>query len=181
MFRIDLQAAGVAYMDDAGRVADLHSLRHTYITRLACAGVPVKIAQELARHSTITLTMDRYAHVGLADKARALDALPSIGEPVELAATGTTGATARNTGRNTQGAEAVISVHDGSQTPAPTTQVGNARNPLSMAQLCAKKTPRAAGCESGADGTRTRNHRIDSPKYTPVHESETHPRYLQRP
>ena len=163
MFRADLEAVGVAYVDDAGRVADLHSLRHTYITRLASAGVPVKIAQELARHSTITLTMDRYAHVGLADKARALDALPSLGEPAELAATGTTGATARNTGRNTQGAEAVISVHDRSQTPTPSTQVGDARNPLSVSQLCAKRTPRAAGCESEADGTRTRNHRIDSP------------------
>ena len=51
--------------------------------------------------------------------------------------------------------------------PFRTTHVGNARNPLSVSQPCAKKTPREAGCESEADGTRTRNHRIDSP----VHQS----------
>ena len=74
----------------------------------------------------------------------------------------------RNTGRNTQRADAVFSVHDGSQTPTPTTQVGKARSPLSVSQLWAKKTPRAAGCSSEADGTRTRNHRIDSPGLYPI-------------
>lgn len=32
-----------------------------------------KDAQTLARHITITLTLDRYAHVGLRDQAAALD------------------------------------------------------------------------------------------------------------
>jgi hypothetical protein len=40
------------------------------------------VAQELARHSTPTLTLGRYAHVQLVDQTRALDALPAIG-PVE--------------------------------------------------------------------------------------------------
>jgi len=40
--------------------------------------VNVKVAQELARHSTPTLTLGRYAHVQLVDQTRALDALPSI-------------------------------------------------------------------------------------------------------
>jgi len=78
MLKPDLGAAGVPVTDDAGRVADFHALRHTYITRLAKAGVSPKVAQTLARHSTITLTMDRYAHVGLADHKRALDALPAL-------------------------------------------------------------------------------------------------------
>ena len=58
---------------------------------------------------------------------------------------GAEGAAAFNTWPHTQGAEAVISVHDGSQAPTPTPHAGNARNPLSVSQLCAKKTPRAAG------------------------------------
>jgi hypothetical protein len=40
--------------------------------------VNVKVAQELARHSTPTLTLGRYAHVQLVDQTRALDALPAI-------------------------------------------------------------------------------------------------------
>src|SRR5262249_47251200 len=35
VFRADLEAAGIAYRDDAGLVADFHSLRHTFITNLA--------------------------------------------------------------------------------------------------------------------------------------------------
>jgi len=79
MIAADLEAAGVPVEDDAGRVCDFHALRHTYVTRLARAGVTPKVAQTLARHSTITLTMDRYAHVSLADHRRALDALPDVG------------------------------------------------------------------------------------------------------
>ena len=62
----------LTYRDCAGRVADFHSLRHRFITELVKAGVHPKDAKELARHSTITLTMDRYAHVGLQDSATAL-------------------------------------------------------------------------------------------------------------
>ena len=49
------------------------------------------------RHSTITLTMDRYTHVGLFDTAGALDRLPPIpvqdpgSEPAAMQATGTDG------------------------------------------------------------------------------------------
>ncbi len=35
-------------------------------------------AQTLARHSTITLTMDRYTHLALADLTSALDRLPAL-------------------------------------------------------------------------------------------------------
>ena len=48
-------------MDDQGRVVDTHSLRHGYISALALAGVPVKVAQTLARHSDPKLTMNVYA------------------------------------------------------------------------------------------------------------------------
>ncbi|MBN9521629.1 tyrosine-type recombinase/integrase [bacterium] len=62
----------LCYRDRNGRVADFHALRHTFITELVRAGVAPKDAKELARHSTITLTMDRYAHVGIRDTAAAV-------------------------------------------------------------------------------------------------------------
>ena len=42
------------------------------------ANTPPKVAQMLARHSTITLTMDRYAHLGIVDLAEGLKRLPSL-------------------------------------------------------------------------------------------------------
>ncbi len=78
LFRQDLEAAGVPYQDAAGLFADFHALRHSFITRLAKAGVHPKTAQALARHSTITLTMDRYAHSDDAEQVAALDALPEL-------------------------------------------------------------------------------------------------------
>ena len=97
MVRLDLERAGIPYTDADGRDFDFHALRHQFITNLAAAGVHPKTAQILARHSTITLTMDRYAHVGLVDTAVALDKLPGIGpnqptsEAAALRATGTDG------------------------------------------------------------------------------------------
>jgi hypothetical protein len=85
----------LAPTDAAGRVADFHALRHTFITNLARGGVHPKVAQQLARHSTITLTMDRYSHTLIGEAADALKALPNIGpiapgrELVALRATGT--------------------------------------------------------------------------------------------
>jgi integrase len=83
------------YRDSQGRVADFHALRHTFITDLVRAGVAPKDAKELARHSTITLTMDRYAHVGIRDTAAAVAklTLPTAPgpytEPALLRMTGT--------------------------------------------------------------------------------------------
>jgi len=71
-------------------VADFHALRHTFITQLARSGVHPKDEQQLARHSTITLTMDRYSHVTLREMAGAVDTLPSIATPpAVLRVTGT--------------------------------------------------------------------------------------------
>jgi site-specific recombinase XerD len=63
--------------DEAGRVADFHALRHGFITYLVAANVPRKVAQMLARHSTITLTMDRYTHMGIVDLVDGLKRLPT--------------------------------------------------------------------------------------------------------
>jgi len=91
MLRGDLDAAGIPYATDSG-YADFHSLRHTFISNLAAGGVHPKLAQQLARHSTITLTMDRYSHVGLLDLNAALESLPTVTAPESqsMRATGTT-------------------------------------------------------------------------------------------
>jgi len=91
-----LEAAGdtfLSYRDDAGRVADFHALRHTFISNLAAGGVHPKTAQRLARHSTITLTMDRYTHLRREDLAGALTVLPDLSQPARqiAVATGTDG------------------------------------------------------------------------------------------
>ena len=79
MVKHDLEVAGIAYKDAAGRQFDFHALRHTFITRIVKAGVSPKEAQSLARHSTITLTMDRYAHIGLMDIVG--DRASAVGRP----------------------------------------------------------------------------------------------------
>jgi integrase len=85
MLRVDLDNAKpwIPYCDAAGRRVDFHSLRTTYITRLARAGVPPAVAKELARHSTITLTIDHYTDVAEGDERAALDRLPALPQAPE--------------------------------------------------------------------------------------------------
>jgi integrase len=78
MLQADLELAGIAYRDDEGHVFDFHSLRVCYISGLARAGVPPKVVQALARHSTPLLTYDRYVKLGKGDERRALDVLPDL-------------------------------------------------------------------------------------------------------
>lgn len=119
MLRRDMAAARKAWLDEAkdnaelrrerdesdflvakdasGCVADFHALRHTYITRVVKSGVTVKMAQELARHSTPVLTLGVYSHIGLHDTSKAVNALPSLKptvpttQAVQLRKTGTDG------------------------------------------------------------------------------------------
>lgn len=81
MFRQDIEAADIEPVDDDGRVVDFHALRHTFISSLATGGVHPKVAQALARHSTITLTMDRYTHLVASEQTGALAALPDLTIP----------------------------------------------------------------------------------------------------
>ena len=91
--------------DGEGRVFDFHALRHLYISRVVSSGASVKVAQELARHSTPTLTFGRYAHTRLADLRKALPTMPTADTPQPqlaiLRATGTDDATPTRTGTET--------------------------------------------------------------------------------
>lgn len=77
MLRADLKLAGVDYIDDRGQFADFHSLRHTYISHLARL-TDVKVVQSLARHATVTMTMDRYCHAEASEQRKAVDSLAQI-------------------------------------------------------------------------------------------------------
>jgi len=97
MLRIDLVSAGIPYAvegPDGPLYADFHALRHTYLTLGARAGIDLRTLQELAGHSTPTLTA-RYAHCRLHDQAGAVEQMPSIlpkspaTEALALRATGT--------------------------------------------------------------------------------------------
>jgi len=72
------QSDFLAYRNSADRFVDFHALRHTYITRLVRSGVAPAVAKNLARHSTIVLTMDHYTHTLIEDARAALDRLPRI-------------------------------------------------------------------------------------------------------
>jgi integrase len=98
MLRLDLEPAGIPYVvpgPDGPLYADLHSLRHSFVALLDQAGVSLKQAMQLARHSDPKLTMARYGKARLSDLAGAVDRLPDLTTPanrtmpVILRATGT--------------------------------------------------------------------------------------------
>ena len=86
------------YSDRQGHVADFHSLRVLYISRVVASGASVKEAQTLARHSTPLLTMNTYSRATLLDVAGAVSGLgdmltsqPTRPEAAAQQATGTCG------------------------------------------------------------------------------------------
>lgn len=83
MIRKDLTAAGVSA--NGGKL-DFHCLRHTFTTFLGRTA-PLKVVQELARHSTPILTVGRYSHAEFAEKATAVAGIPTPdGAPTDPAA-----------------------------------------------------------------------------------------------
>jgi len=162
MFRTDLEAGGIPYVDEAGRVADFHSLRHTFITNLVTSGVNPKVAQALARHSDIKLTMDRYTHLLLDEKRKGLDALPDLSSaPESRAATGTDG----------RGVLAFCLASEGRESDIPGDQV---RQTETEGQVRPEGVQTAgegvlAGVEGGTPGAiRTRDLRFRKPPLYPT-------------
>jgi integrase len=74
MLRVDLAKAKILYETEEG-VVDFHALRVTYITNLARSGVHPKVAQILARHSTMELTMRVYTKLNPTDVSGAVNAI----------------------------------------------------------------------------------------------------------
>lgn len=76
MQRLDLEAAGIPYAvrgPDGPLYVDFHALRHTFVASLDRAGVSLKQAMQLARHSTPVLTARVYGRADLAELAAAVD------------------------------------------------------------------------------------------------------------
>ncbi len=66
----------LCYGNHEGLFADFHSFRHLFITSLERAGISPKMAQTLARHSDIRLTLGVYTHVTVHDQTAAIESLP---------------------------------------------------------------------------------------------------------
>ena len=78
LIRRDLAAAGVPYVvegEDGPLYADFHALRHTYVTEVVRTAPNLKVAQELARHSTPALTLGVYTHSDAPERRAAVDGL----------------------------------------------------------------------------------------------------------
>ncbi len=60
------------------KMPDLHSLRHTFATLLARAGVPLSKTQELLGHSDPKLTAAFYTHLRAEDLRDAVEQMPDL-------------------------------------------------------------------------------------------------------
>ncbi len=136
------------------------------------ANVPPKVAHTLMRHSTITLTLDRYSHVGLHDTAGALNKLPPVlgsttsSESANMHATGTDGQRISErfathspragdvSGRNTTDSDVILKSD-------PQMMMGC--NPFEMAGLDASGRDQTGPDASSGGGTRTPDTRIMIP------------------
>ena len=164
--------------DSAGRVVDFHALRHTFISGIVASGASVKIAQELARHSTPTLTIGTYAHVRLADLRGALPTVPTSTPTAIEAEAGTLAATGTDHDRPTDaepartpcgqrraqlGREQTQSGASKNNESPATDESGEAPKSLRFADLCGSVRAQT----NGEGGIRT----PDDPKAIPDFES----------
>lgn len=70
--------AGIEHRDHAGRVVHVHTMRHTFATRLLEAGVDPRTAMDLTGHRTLDMLM-RYAHPADERARKAIECLRGVG------------------------------------------------------------------------------------------------------
>ena len=174
MLRIDLEAAGIAFATegpDGLEHADFHALRHSYLTMLGRNGVDLRTVQELAGHSTPTLTA-RYSHVRLKDMAGAVGKLPAlvpvvppanpeVGENA-LRPTGTEGATGVVPGVVTGGIRGHFTAPSGNLRIVGSAE-GDGTETLEKQGAGADLHRPASPGKGGPSGIRTQNQGIMSP------------------
>ena len=78
VFKNDLKAADVPFIDDQGQRIDFHALRKTYCTNLAIANVNPWLAMKLMRPSDINLTTKVYTDAGKLPLRESLGRLPDF-------------------------------------------------------------------------------------------------------
>lgn len=146
----DLKAASIAYEDGAGRKADVHSLRSSFITSLVRSGANVKVTQLLARHSSPVETVGIYTRLSPDEERLALLRIPTStpnGAPERARATGTDGSS-------------VLASCLADAAAKPCGGVLPAATEIGLRGV----TDAVSGRKDGEDdGTRTRNHRRDRP------------------
>ena len=71
----------ISCIDDAGRFADFHCLRHTCGTLLAASGAHPKVVQKIMRYTDVNMTMSLYTHVLKGRESQAVNALPDLSAP----------------------------------------------------------------------------------------------------
>ncbi len=76
--RFDLEAAGIPYEDERGRVADFHALRASFVSGLMRSGANPRVVQTMARHASAEMTLGIYTKLGRDDERQALERLPAL-------------------------------------------------------------------------------------------------------
>jgi integrase len=183
MIRGDLEVAGIAYAvegSDGPAYADFHALRHSFLTLGGRSGIDLRTLQVLAGHSKPELTA-RYSHRRLNDLAGAVGKLPNLLQASDRGGDGCDG------GDDSPDSTVAILRKTGTEDAAGEKLGGGLGGTTCKPVLFAARLFRsgdvgegdaempqpagnAAGCSdlqrdssSEDDGTRTRNHRIDSP------------------
>ncbi len=83
-YKADLARAEIEYEINERR-ADFHALgRHTPNTIMANAGVPVRVAQQLMRHTDPALTAGAYTDSELLETSQAVEMMPALGQGEHL-------------------------------------------------------------------------------------------------
>ena len=84
LFKKDLEAAGIPFIDENGERFDLHSMRKTLCTRMANGNVPTRIAMQQMRHSEERLTTKVYTDVSRLPVAEHVNGLPALFKRLEV-------------------------------------------------------------------------------------------------
>ena len=163
----DITVAGIPKRDDRGRTVDFHALRHSFGTMLSTSGVSPRTAQEAMRHGKLDLTMTVYTDPRLLDVAGAVEKLPQFQiagpkptEPEHQRATGT------DDGKSFVAPMVAPARCNGGQFESiqgKETVSGNLADSKSKHEKAPANVMFPGLSLSDADGTRTRNLRIDSP------------------
>jgi len=75
VYKSDLKKVGIDYLDDQGNRLDFHALRTSMCSLLHAMGAPVRVIQELMRHSDIKLTTQNYTDANLLPKQETMNEL----------------------------------------------------------------------------------------------------------
>ena len=169
MFYEDCAGAGIDPRDNGSGRLCFHSLRHTFASQLAAAGVAPKVAQDLLRHGDIRQTMNIYSHAYHGQLIDAVSQLPDFTKPGREVQkkTGTEGGELVGNDGVFQGAVRGAKLSGKGRMSAdfngPIKGPAAERESIKKPHFHARNAVLRGDNTHEADGSRTRNPRIDSP------------------